>query len=167
MNTRNNNKASALLPFIMLAFLVSPMIHAQEEGSDNGRHTGFEQGNHKGHDNGKGKQKGLENERNPWSGYGNDPGVDFELTIINHAITPMVTIIMVYNSRNTVGEVLADVIGGAIDGFVMQDCYTTSGPLSITDCPAGQTPVQLDIDMTLESAGLVENSRAHIFYTGE
>ena len=164
MITRSKNITLTLVSLVMLALMFSPVVHG--DASENGKFTGFEQGKHKGHDNENGNHKGLENEKNPWSKYGADTGVDFDLTIINHAISPTVTVTLTYNSKMTIAEVLADVIGDPIDGIVMQDCYTSGGPLSISDCQDGQSPVQLDSDMTLELAGLVENPRVHIVYIG-
>ncbi len=164
MKPISKNKLITLSSLIMFALMTSQQVYAEDVASNNGNFTGFEQGKHKGHENENGKHKGHEKDKNPWSAFGTEQGIDFDLTIINHAISPIVTVTLSYNSKTTIGEVLADVVGDSTESFVMQDCYESGGPLSISDCPAGQTPVQLDNNLTLELAGLIENPKVHIVY---
>ncbi|MEX2523771.1 MAG: hypothetical protein WD750_02335 [Gammaproteobacteria bacterium] len=160
-----NPAAVLICTMLVLTFSVSTQTYAQGEYS--GKYTGFEKGKHEGHHKENGKRKGHENERNPWNAfYNEDAGVDFELTVHNHAITPNVTFTETYNSLMTIQELLVEIVGDETDGFYIQECYEEFDLIqgTISDCEEGQSAAPLDGGLTLEEAGFVEDPEAHLVY---
>jgi hypothetical protein len=154
----------ALLGCVTLILSISSVTYAQDE--DNGKHTGFEQGNHEGHLKDNGVRKGFENERNPWyDASQDDTGVDFELTIHNRTTNPG-TVTGTYNSLMTIQELLTSLLGEATNGISLQECFEMSTPLGkISTCTDGETPTPLDNSLTLEAAGLLDDPEVYLVYT--
>lgn len=166
MKIFNNNPAVVLI-YAILAFglSVSSTAYAQDEGDS--RHLGFEKGKHEGHDKDNGKRKGHENERNPWHDFYQDAsGVDFDLTVHNHAIIPNVTFTATYNSLMTIQELIADIVGDSTDGFYFQECFEVFDLIqgTISDCTEGETTDLMDSSLTLEEAGIVDDPEVHLVH---
>lgn len=161
-NMKNLN--AVLTPVILtMALSVPSTAHAQDGDKIQ---SGFEQGRHEGHQNENGKQKGLENERNPWNDFYQGGGVDVELTIHHHGIIPTMTFTATYNSLMTIREVIADIVDESEEGFYLQECYEDDMGL-LSDCEADESPTPLDSSLTLEAAGLVEDPEAHLVYQSD
>lgn len=167
MKSDNIKNLAMILSCITLALMLSVSSVAHAQRVDDPEKKGFTQGNHKGHFNEKGKRLGHKNERNPWYGSDDDTsGIDFDLTIHNHAIIPNVTFTATYNSLMTIQEVLTAVLGDSSDGFYFQECYEEFDLIqgTISDCTEGESAAPLDSNLTLEAAGLVEDPEVHLVY---
>lgn len=146
---------------LTLSFAVSPASYSQE--GDHGKHTGFETGKHLGHTKDIGQRKGHENEKNPWYA---PAGVDFDLTVHNHGIMPVVSFTQTYNSALTVQELIMAIVGEAADGFVLQQCYEVFDLIKgrVSDCSGDETTAPLDAALTLEQAGLLADPEVHLVF---
>ncbi len=167
MKLFNKINPAAVLIYTTLALAFSIPAQTYAQGEENGRYTGFEQGKHEGHNKENGKRKGHENERNPWYEFNQeDSGVDFDLTVHNHAIVPNVTFTATYNSLMTIQEVIADIVGDSTDGFYFQECFEVFDLIqgTISDCTEGETTDPLGSSLTLEEAGIVDDPEVHLVH---
>ena len=152
---------------LFLVFSLSSLTYARD--GDNGRHSGYEQGNHKGHSNEHGKHKGHENVRNPWYRIRFSKatsGADIELTIHHHGMSPPLTFTATYDSMMTIQEVLDDILVDPT-GFYFQECFMTTTIFGqiLTDCTEGENPVPMNSSLTLQNAGLVEDPEVYLLFS--
>jgi hypothetical protein len=135
-------------------------------GPDNGKFTGFEQGNHNGHTDGKGNHKGFENERNPWHDFYNNAGVEFDLTVHDISSGPKNTYVVSTNSTKVISDFLMEQLGQEdIEGFYLQECiviFTRRGLES--DCEDDEEPIPLDSSLTMEEAGVMADPEVYLVY---
>jgi hypothetical protein len=165
MKIFNTKNLIAGISGVMLTLTLSVPV-VTFAGQDNGKFTGFEQGEHKGHTDGKGKHKGFENERNPWHDFYNNSGVEFDLTVKDVSQGALNEYVITVNSTTVISDFLMEQLGSEdIEGFYLQECmviFTRRGLES--DCEGDEEPIPLDSSLTMEEAGILDDPEVYLVF---